>query len=161
MSKNAFNNNDEKKLIGNDTCSTARGPQQEGIIGSACDVNSSCACSDEPEEMSRSEEKFKTVLLFVSIAIFIGGLVTKFALDASTVSIVFMIIAWLLAGYKVMISAMKKLFSGFIMEEQFLMTVATVGAVILGEYPEAAPVMILYQIGAHLEHFAVGKSRQS
>ena len=92
MSKNAFNNNDEKKLIGNDTCSTGRGPQQEGIIGSACDVNSSCACSDEPEEMSRSEEKFKTVLLFVSIAIFIGGLVTKFALDASTVSIVFMII---------------------------------------------------------------------
>lgn len=158
MSKDVFNNNDKKILIESDACSASEKPQQGGIAGSACAAD---FCCDEREERRESEEKFKTVLLFISIATFIGGLIANYAFDAGTAAIALMITAWLLAGYKVIISAIKKLFSGFVMEEQFLMTVATVGAVILGEYPEAALVMILYQIGERLEHFAVGKSQQS
>ncbi|MDD2427783.1 MAG: heavy metal translocating P-type ATPase, partial [Eubacteriales bacterium] len=131
------------------------------VLTSSCD-GSSCACSpDHTEDRSEREERVKVVLLFISIAAFVVGLIANYAYNAATVSIVFMIAAWLLAGYEVMISAVKKFFSGFLMDEEFLMTVATVGAVALGEYPEAALVMILYQIGQRLEHFAVGKSQQS
>lgn len=122
---------------------------------------SSCGCCHESPPKTERQANVKLVLLFLSIGAFLLGLLFKYAFAQDTVSIALIILAWLLAGYEVMISAVKKLFSGFILDEQFLMTVATVGAVILGEYPEAALVMILYQIGQRLEDFAVGRSQKS
>lgn len=122
---------------------------------------SSCGCCHDSPPKTERQANTKLVLLFISIASFIAGLLLKHIFAQDTISIALMIFAWLLAGYEVMISAVKKLFSGFILDEQFLMTVATVGAVILGEYPEAALVMILYQIGQRLEDFAVGRSQKS
>ena len=69
--------------------------------------------------------------------------------------------AYLTVGGEVIVSAVKNVFRGEIFDEEFLMTVATVGAFAVGEYPEAVFVMLLYQIGELLGDLAVGKSRRS
>lgn len=68
---------------------------------------------------------------------------------------------WLLAGADVLWGAVKNILHGEVFDEEFLMAVATVGALALREYPEAAAVMILYQLGELLQDMAVDKSRDS
>lgn len=70
-------------------------------------------------------------------------------------------IPYLLVGYDVIINAVKGIFSRNIFSEKLLMTIATIGAFILGEYPEAVAVMLFYQIGELFQSIAVGKSRKS
>ncbi|MBQ3865538.1 MAG: heavy metal translocating P-type ATPase, partial [Clostridia bacterium] len=69
--------------------------------------------------------------------------------------------AYALAGYEVVWKALRGLFRGRVFDENFLMTLATVGAVATGEYSEAVAVMVLYQIGEFLQDLAVSKSRRS
>lgn len=69
--------------------------------------------------------------------------------------------AWLLAGHRVLINAGKSLLSKQLFSEQMLMSIATIGAVILGEYVEAAAVMVLYKFGQWLESRALEHSRRS
>lgn len=69
--------------------------------------------------------------------------------------------AYLLAGYKVLRKAGRNILRGSVFDENFLMTVASIGAFCIGEYPEAVAVMLFYQIGECFEDFAVGKSRKS
>ena len=66
-----------------------------------------------------------------------------------------------LAGYDVLWSALRNILRGNVFDEKFLMSVATLGAFAIGEYPEAVFVMLLFQIGELLEQLAVGKSRRS
>lgn len=68
---------------------------------------------------------------------------------------------YIIVGYDVLISAVRNIFHGQMMDEQFLMAIATVGALILGEYVEAAAVMLFYQVGELFQGIAVGKSRRS
>ncbi|NLK49995.1 MAG: cadmium-translocating P-type ATPase [Candidatus Cloacimonetes bacterium] len=69
--------------------------------------------------------------------------------------------AWLLVGHRVAISAIKSIGRGQVFSEHFLMSIATIGALVLQEYTEAAAVMVLYEIGQWLESLAVAKSRSS
>ena len=69
--------------------------------------------------------------------------------------------AYLVAGYDVLWKAVKNIAHGKVFDENFLMTIATIGAFVIGEYPDAAAVMILYQIGELFQRYAVGKSRKS
>jgi Cd2+/Zn2+-exporting ATPase len=71
------------------------------------------------------------------------------------------IAAWLILGHRVLLSAVKSLFSKQVFSEQFLMGIATVGAIVLGEYLEAGAVMFLYEIGQWLEGRALEHSRKS
>ncbi len=68
---------------------------------------------------------------------------------------------YIIVGYDVLISAVRNILHGQMMDEKFLMTIATVGALTLGEYGEAAAVMLFYQIGEFFQSIAVGKSRRS
>lgn len=68
---------------------------------------------------------------------------------------------WLVAGADVLWEAVEKILHGELFDEEFLMAVATIGAIAIREYPEAAAVMILYQIGELLQDMAVDKSRDS
>jgi len=68
---------------------------------------------------------------------------------------------WLLCGYDVVWEAIEKLLHGELLDEDFLMSLASVGAFCLGEHPEAAAVMLLFQIGEYFEGYAEGKSRRS
>ncbi len=69
--------------------------------------------------------------------------------------------AWLIAGYDVLLRMVKNLLRGQVFDENFLMSVATIGAVAIGEMPEAAGVMIFYQFGQWFESRAVGQTRRS
>lgn len=103
--------------------------------------------------------KKKLTPLFVSILLFIPGLI----LHGRTVwlSPVLCTVSYLLIGGKVLLKAAKNIRRGHIFDENFLMCVATLGAFAIREFPEAAAVMLFYQIGERFEHYAVDKSRRS
>lgn len=90
--------------------------------------------------LPESEEKF-TVLWFVRTALLIA--------------------AYFTAGWDVLWKALRNIAHGHVFDENFLMTVASIGAMIIGEYSEGAAVMIFYQTGELFQSVAVGKSRQS
>ncbi|MDD3782877.1 MAG: heavy metal translocating P-type ATPase [Limnochordia bacterium] len=69
--------------------------------------------------------------------------------------------AYLLAGAEIILTALGGLRRGLVFDENFLMTIATAGAVAIGEFPEAASVMIFYRIGEFLQHLAVDRSLRS
>ncbi len=69
--------------------------------------------------------------------------------------------AYVAVGYKVIWKAVRGVVNGQILDENFLMAVASIGAFFVGEYPEAVAVMLFYQIGEMFEDYAVGKSRKS
>lgn len=71
------------------------------------------------------------------------------------------LVPYLIVGGEVLVAACKNILRGQIFDEEFLMTIATLGALAIGEYPEAAAVMLFFQIGELFESIAVGKSRRS
>lgn len=70
-------------------------------------------------------------------------------------------VPYLIAGYDVLWSAVRKIAHGQLFDEEFLMSIATLGAIGIAEYPEAAGVMIFYQVGELFQSIAVGRSRKS
>lgn len=68
---------------------------------------------------------------------------------------------YLLIGYDVLWGAIRKILRGQLFDEEFLMSLATIGALALSEYPEAVAVMLFYQVGEWFQSIAVGKSRKS
>ena len=77
------------------------------------------------------------------------------------VSLSLYILSILSAGGTVFLSAVRNLISGEIFDENLLMVIAAIGAFLIGEYPEAVSVMILYQVGETFQSYAVGRSRKS
>ena len=70
-------------------------------------------------------------------------------------------VPYFIIGYDVLIGAGKSIVRGRVFNERFLMAIATVGAFVIGEYPEGVAVMIFYQVGELFQGIAVGKSRKS
>ena len=77
------------------------------------------------------------------------------------ISIALFILAYCVIGLDIVFKAIRNIFHGEIFDENFLMVVATFGALAIGEYPEAIAVMFLYQIGEEFQDIAVGKSRNA
>ena len=77
------------------------------------------------------------------------------------VVLVLLAASFLIAGFPVIAKALRNIRRGQVFDENFLMTVATFGAVVLGEYSEAAAVMLFYQIGEFFQSYAVNRSRKS
>ena len=71
------------------------------------------------------------------------------------------LIPYLTVGYDVVLGAVKKIGHGSFLDEEFLMMIATIGAFIIGDYPDATAVMLFYQVGELFQSIAVGKSRKS
>ena len=71
------------------------------------------------------------------------------------------IIAYLIVGFEVVLEAVENIFKGKVFDENFLMTIATIGAFAIGEFPEAVAVMLFYQVGELFQSYAVDKSRKS
>lgn len=100
----------------------------------------------------------------ISAVFFLFGLVFEKWIDgrwADVLTCVFYAAAYVTVGYPVLISTVKNITKGRIFDENFLMTLASIGAVALGEYSEAVLVMLLYQLGELLQAIAVGSSRAS
>lgn len=73
----------------------------------------------------------------------------------------FFFAAFLVAGLDVLINAVRNITYGQVFDEEFLMTIATIGAFCVGEYPEGAAVMLFFQVGELFQSYAVNKSRKS
>ncbi len=71
------------------------------------------------------------------------------------------LIPYFVIGWEILWKAIRNIAHGQVFDENFLMCVATVGALVLGEYSEAVGVMLFYQVGELFQSYAVGKSRQS
>lgn len=101
--------------------------------------------------------------LALSGAVFIAALVSTVFIPEklSWISLTLFVAAYAIAGYKVLKKAVKNISYGKVFDENFLMTIASLGAFFIGEYPEAVAVMLFYQVGELFEDFAVGKSRKS
>lgn len=77
------------------------------------------------------------------------------------IEIVAYLIPYLIIGYDILKKAFLGIIHGEVFDENFLMAIATVGAMVLGEYKEASAVMLFYQIGELFQSYAVGKSRKN
>ena len=80
---------------------------------------------------------------------------------AQTLSMLSFLAAYLVCGKPIIIEAIKNILHGEFLDENFLMSVSSIGALCLGEFSEATAIMILYQIGEHFEDYAVDKSRDA
>ena len=76
-------------------------------------------------------------------------------------ALILFVVSYLLIGGKVVLTAIKNIARGQLFDENFLMTVATIGAFSISEYPEAVAVMLFYEIGETIQGYAVNKSRSS
>ncbi|MBP5452824.1 MAG: cadmium-translocating P-type ATPase [Treponema sp.] len=109
---------------------------------------------------------FVVALLIQKLPVFAkGGPIVNWndsvALGVQIVYMALFFAAYMLTGYPVVKEAVHDLVRGHIFGEEFLMAVATVGAIVMGEYAEAVAVMILFQLGEYLEDLAVDRSKRS
>lgn len=92
------------------------------------------------------------ILLFITAMLFTHSTILKCTVLG---------MAYLIAGYDIIFKALKNIIKGQVFDENFLMGIATLGAIGIKEYPEAVMVMVLYQIGEYLQDKAVEKSQNS
>ena len=112
------------------------------------------------EEVETSNKSDLIKLIIGSIMYIFGIFQTATGFESKFVNIIFLIV-YLIVGSDVLLKALKNASKGRIFDENFLMSIATIGAVIIGEVPEAVGVMLFYKIGEYLQDIAVGKSRKS
>lgn len=111
--------------------------------------------NDKQKKMLR---KIIVAAVFYVIAIIISKLDFQYS---KWVSFAVFIVAYIIVGKDVLLKAFSNIKRGKVFDENFLMTIATVGAIIIGEYPEAVGVMLFYMVGEFLQSLAVNKSRKS
>ena len=98
----------------------------------------------------------KSILL--GAGLFIAGLVLS-ALDLRIPALMIFCAGYGILGWEVLSTALKNLTKGHVFDENFLMSIATLGAFAIGEFPEAVGVMLFYRVGEYFEHKAVERSR--
>lgn len=101
------------------------------------------------------------IKLIIGSIVYIFGIYQIFTGIESKFADLLFIVAYIVVGGEVLTKAVKNIFRGQVFDENFLMTIATIGALAIGELPEAVGVMLFYQIGEFLQGVAVGKSRKS
>ncbi len=119
---------------------------------------------EESHEHSHDHSHSDPVTLKENLRLIIGAIIFIVAalLDRdSVITIALFILSYLLIGGKVLLTAIKNIGRGEVFDENFLMTVATLGAFFIGEYPEGVAVMLFYEIGELFQSYAVNKSRKS
>src|SRR5690606_2467218 len=80
--------------------------------------------------------------------------------EGRTARTILLLLAYLIAGYDVLWGAVRGIMQGQVFDENFLMSLATVGALLISEYAEAVAVMVFYQTGELFQDFAVDRSRR-
>lgn len=111
-------------------------------------------------ENHEPEKENKTALLRIIIAS-LSLLLLFLWKPAEPIRFVTFFAIFVLIGFDVIKQAFVNIRKGQVFDENFLMSIATIGAMMIGEYPEAVAVMLFYQIGEYFQHFAVDQSRRS
>lgn len=118
-----------------------------------CHCNEHCCCDAHSHEHEEFHENKNIMLirLIAGVLLFAAGIFTE-------IKLIFLV-AYIVLGYDVLIQAFRDIRNIF--NENFLMSIASIGAFVIGEYHEAVAVMLFYQIGESLSDYAVGKSKKS
>ena len=103
--------------------------------------------------------KKRGIKIVIAFVLFLISLIIKFPNEWLNKGIY--IISYLIVGLDIVLKAIRNIFRGKVFDENFLMTIATIGAFAIGEFPEAVAVMLFYQIGELFQSYAVNKSRKS
>lgn len=103
--------------------------------------------------------KKRGIKIIISLILFLTTMVIKF--QNEWINNIIYIIAYIIVGFDIVKKAFRNIIRGKVFDENFLMTVATIGAFGMKEFPEAVAVMLFYQIGELFQSYAVDKSRKS
>lgn len=101
----------------------------------------------------------KCVKIIISLLLFLISIIINF--NNEYINNAIYIISYVIVGFEIIKKAIRNILKGKVFDENFLMTVATLGAFGIGEYPEAVAVMLFYQVGELFQSYAVDKSRKS
>ena len=112
-------------------------------------------------EKKKDNSKKDLFKIIAGVLVFIFAFYQEATGIESRYSLIVFIVSYILVGGDVLYKALRNIKTGRIFDENFLMTVATVGAISIGEPSEAVGVMLFYKIGEYLQELAVGKSRKS
>ena len=122
------------------------------------DHDDHCSCGHDHHGHTHEAHGSEGKQLLLGAGIFVIGLaleVLAFSLAAKAV----FVLAYLVLGFEIIRTAAKNLVKGHVFDENFLMSLATIGAFFIGEFPEAVGVMLFYRVGEYFEHRAVERSR--
>ena len=103
--------------------------------------------------------KKNLIQIIISFVLFLIAILIPFENDLINKALY--IISYLIVGLEIVLKAIKNIFKGNVLDEHFLMAIATIGAFAIGEFPEAVAVMLFYQVGELFQDYAVDKSRKS
>ena len=145
--------NDVKKIVHNHE------PDVEVITESSHSVNKE---KKTKKRLDFKSDKFIITRLILGAVIYAIGFILPMITDVPlSVQLPILIAAYVILGIDVVIKAVRNISKGRVFDENFLMTISTVGAFVIGEYPEAAAVMLFYQVGEFFQSLAVKRSRKS
>lgn len=119
------------------------------------------ASTNKKEKDTLENDKKDLIKLVIGVLVYIFGIYEIATGSESSFSTVVFVAAYLIVGSDVLLKAIKNIGKGQIFDENFLMSIATVGALAIGESAEAVGVMVFYKLGEFLQAKAVGKSRKS
>ena len=108
--------------------------------------------------MTRKMKK-KLIRIIISFILLILAFILR--LDNTIINNILFIISYLIVGYDIILKALRNITRGKVFDENFLMTIATIGAFFIREFPEAVAVMLFYQVGELFQSYAIDKSRKS
>jgi len=117
----------------------------------------SCSCCGNEHEHEFIPAK-EIIKISAAIATFIAALLIP---ADGILKLGIFLIPYLIIGHEVLIDAVKNILKGKVFDEQFLMSIATIGAFAIGEYTEGVAVMVFYSVGEFFQNLAVGKSKKS
>ena len=108
------------------------------------------------------ENKSKLIRIIISAVLFVVLVVIQHTVDVNHwLMLGFYVVPYLISGYDILLEAGEKIIHGELLDEDFLMAVASIGAFAIGEFPEAVAVMLLYQVGELFEDVAEDRSRDN
>lgn len=138
------------------------------------DHGEECGCGEhhhhdheetKPKKVEKPKEKKEInkdlIKIIIGVFVYAFGIYEMAVGNTGTFGVVVFLAAYILIGGDVLLKAAKNLFRGQVMDENFLMSIATIGAIAIGEHSEAVGVMLFYKIGEYLQQKAVGQSRKS
>ena len=119
-----------------------------------------CGAHDHDHEHEEEEENLKAEVVKLVIALIIFS-IAFFKIVPEKIATWLFVAAYILSGYEVLLKSIKNIFRGEVFDENFLMSIATLGAFAISKPGEAVAVMIFYNVGELFENYAVGKSKKS
>lgn len=146
---------------GQAACATgAAGQNENGHSGgcASCEAMMTAPLEAHKKQGMPKKQQRELVRILAAAVLYVLAILLPFTGLANTAAF---LVAYAFIGWDILWRALRNILRGQVFDENFLMAVATVGAMVLGEYKEAVAVMMFYQVGEWFQDYAVGRSRRS